>query len=224
MHPTERTAEKGQIWAAQFTTKQHLMVFLTEVMSAAIEKKQPSPQKETRKYKSKREKEIKLSPCELITHKQPHLQAGAGTASRAQLGQGQGDRKQLMPSCEYGNTGTWKPHPGVQHSSFFIVYQGHFNKLVFYGAPSTLLVVEIPDCIPFPSTLQHYFTAILLLCLTSGQTPEIVKLDGERDINLSYTLGKINLWWDAKHGWSTSLHLATEELCTRECVWPVLLH
>lgn len=150
------------------------MVFLTEVMSAAIEKNQPSPRKETRKYKSKREKEIQLSPCESITHKQPHLQAGAGTAARAQLGQGQGDTNQLMASRGYGNTGTWKPRPGVQHSSFFIAYQGRFNKLVFYGAASALLVVEIPGCIPCSSTLQCYFTAVLLLCLTSGQTPEIV--------------------------------------------------
>lgn len=66
------------------------------------------------------------------------------------------------------------------------------------------------------------YNADLLLCLTSGQTPEIVMSGGERGINLSCTLGKINLRWgmdEAPH-----LHLTTEDLCTRKSVWPVLLH
>lgn len=66
------------------------------------------------------------------------------------------------------------------------------------------------------------YNADLLLCLTSGQTPEIVTPGGERGINLSCTLGKITLQWgmdEAPH-----LHLTTEDLCTRKSVWPVLPH
>lgn len=79
------------------------------------------------------------------------------------------------------------------HPSFPFVarYQEHFHRHVFYGAPSTLLVSEIPGCILFPGALQCYFTA-LEAC---RQTPEIVNSDGEWGINLSGTLGKTNLWW-----------------------------
>lgn len=132
-------------------------------------KKQPSSQKETSKYKSEREKEIQLVPCEFITHKQSHLQAGAGTTAGHSWGRVKA--RGAEPSwctAVYENTWIWKPHPSVQHSSPFTAYQGCFNKHVFYGVPSTLLLVEIPGCIPFP---QH-FTMLFHCCVWPLAKPQ----------------------------------------------------
>lgn len=64
---------------------------------------------------------------------------------------------------------------------------------------------------------------ILLLCLTSGQTPEIVKSDEERGINLSCTLGKINFWWGMdeapRYSWLQKSS-AQGELCDLCCCTP----
>lgn len=112
-------------------------------------------------------RKIKLVPCEFITHKQPQLQAGAGRAARAQLGwrleQGRGvwDRSKVMHGCLYENTLIWKPLLGIQLGSPFMAYQGRFNKHVFYGASSTLLVMEIPGCILLP----RHFTMLFYCCV-----------------------------------------------------------
>lgn len=220
MHPTEQQ-RRGRPAAARFTTNQRLMVFSTEVMSETTDKSNLLPK---RKQGNTSQREIRDLISSLWAHSSQATpspgrsghssQGAAGTAA----GAGASDRNRLMHSCGYGNTRIWKPPLGIQRCSPSTAYQEHFNQHVFYGAPSTLLVMEIPGCIPFPGTLQCYFTAMFDLWPNSRNCEVGWR---ERYKPLRHSGEDKSLM---RHGWSTSLLLATEELCTRRAVWPVLLH
>lgn len=134
-----------------------------------------------------------------------------------QLGQGlrQNHEKHLTHSSMYETI--WKPHLGIQDGfPFTAFYQEYLKKHVFHAACQMLLVLEILDCIPSSVALQCQFTVFE----AQGQTPGIVKSDGERHINLSCALEKINLWSginEAPH-YAVQLKSFAQESCG-PCCW-----
>lgn len=135
---------------------------------------------------------MKLVVCEFITHMQPQLQAGAGTAARTAAGAGSrgvGQKPADAQLCVWKHMNLETPS---RHSTQlpFCSISGTFQRACVLWCTLNSLGRGNPWLHPSP---QH-FTMLFYCCV--WPLAKLQKLsDGERGINLCCTLGKINLWW-----------------------------
>lgn len=82
---------------------------------------------------------------------------GESRQSTAGKAAGAGGARQKPPNVQppvWNHLNLQIPSRHSTQLSFYSMLSEHFNRHMIYGAPSMVLVSEIPDCIPFPSVIS----------------------------------------------------------------------